>query len=195
MSGDVELLIVGAQHSLDGLVIAAGGRENGLAQLLQREVGDTGHAVGHGDIPLGAGGGLEHNGIGDNGGSKHTGHLGSRHEALLLIHGSHDGGGGANRLVADVNGGLGLNVGQAVVIHDLQNGGLIQTVDGLSLLIVVHQDDLLAAGAQQMMTAQRAHHFLVLIQNGIRTEAALQHLVAHIVDIVVQMEADHLSTP
>ena len=76
-----------------------------------------------------------------------------------------------------------------MVVDDLQNLRLVQARYGLGLLVVVHQDHLLAAGPQQMVAGQGAHHPLLLIQNGIGPEAAFQHGVLHVVDIVVQVEA------
>ena len=87
-----------------------------------------------------------------------------------------------------------MNVRQSVVIHNLQNLRLVQPHHGLGLFIVVHEDYLLAAGPQQMKPGQRPHHLFVFIQNRVGPEAALQHRVAHIINIIVQMEADKVST-
>lgn len=57
-------------------------------------------------------------------------------------------------------------VRQPVVVDDLQNLRLVQARYGLGLLVVVHQDHLLAAGPQQMVAGQGAHHPLLLIQKG-----------------------------
>jgi len=43
-----------------------------------------------------------------------------------------------------------------------------------------------------MEAGQRAHHALLLVQDGVCTEPAFQHGVPHVVDIVVQMEADQI---
>ena len=192
VTGDVELLVVGEQQVLSGTALTGGGGEDGLAQLFQGDIGDAGHAMGHINIPLGAGGRLEHDGVGDDGGENQAGHLGGGHEALLLIHTGHDGGGAANRLVADGDGVLGLNIGQTVVVHDLQNLSLVQTGHGLCLLVVVHQHDLLAAGTEQMEPGQRADNFVVLVQDGICAETALQHGVADIVHIVGEVEVHQI---
>ena len=76
------------------------------------------------------------------------------------------------------------------MVHDLQDLRLLQPRHGLGLFVMVHQDHLLAPGTQQMIPGQRTDYMLILIQNGVGAEAALQHPVLHIVDIVVQMEID-----
>ena len=95
---------------------------------------------------------------------------------MLLIHSGDDGIGAAHRLIADPDGLGGLDIRQTVVVDDLQNLRLIQTRDGLGSLVVIHQNHLLAPGAQQMEAGQGAHHLLVFVQNGIAAEAALQNL-------------------
>ena len=108
---------------------------------------------------------------------------------MLLIHSGDDGIGAAHRLVADPDGLGGLDIRQTVVVDDLQNLRLIQTLYGLRPLIVVHQHHTLAPGAQQVIPGQRADNVLVLIQNGVGAETAFQNGVAYIVDVIVQMEA------
>ena len=78
------------------------------------------------------------------------------------------------------------------MIHDLQDLRLVKPRYGLGPLIVIHQHHLLAPGPQQVVAAESTHHVLVLIQNGVGPEAALQHGVPHVVDIVVQVEADQV---
>ena len=115
---DVELLVVCAEDLLCRLRTAAGGGEDHLSQRLEGDVGDPGHAVGHVDVPLGAGGRLEHDRIGDDGRGHQSRHLGGGHQALVLIHPRHDGGGAAHGLVPDSDGILGLDVRQPVVVDD-----------------------------------------------------------------------------
>ena len=61
--GNVELLEVAVQQLLGGFAVKAAIEEK-LAQLVEGDVGNAGHALGHGHIPLGAGGGFEHDSIG-----------------------------------------------------------------------------------------------------------------------------------
>ena len=190
-TGTVEFLKVGEEHLLCGLA-AYGGGEDGLAQLLQRNIGNTGHTLGGADIPGGAGGRFEHNGIGQNGGGHHTCHGGRGHQATVLEHTGDDGIGGANRLIADINGIGGLDIRQAVMVDDLQNLCLFQTGHGLGGFVMVHQNHPLSAGAQQVIPAEDANHMLVFIQNGVAGEAVLQHDIPHIIHPVLQVEADQL---
>ena len=146
-------------------------------------------------VPLRAGGGLEHNGIGKNGRGHHTGHALGGHEPPVLIHTGNDGIGGAHRLVADVDGVGGLNVRQPVVVDDLQDLRLLQAGHGLGGFVVVHQHHPLPAGPQQMIPAEKAYDLLVPIQNGIAGFPVLQHGFLHIVHPVLQVEADQIVLP
>ena len=78
------------------------------------------------------------------------------------------------------------------MVHDLQDLRLVQARHGLGPLVVVHQHHPLAPGAQQVEAGEGAHHMLVLIQDGVGPEAALQHGVADVVHVVVQVEADQV---
>ena len=189
---DVELLIVGSDDHLGALIVADRGGEYSFSQILQRDVGNAGHAVGNVNVPLRAGGRLEHDRVGDDGGSHKARHFRRGHQSLFLIHIRHDGGGAAHRLVADVDGVGGLDVRQTVVIHDFQNVRLIQTGHGLGLFVVIHQNHLLPAGTQQVEPGQRSHHVLMLVQNGVGPEPAFQHGVPYVVNVVVQMEAHQI---
>lgn len=101
-------------------------------------------------IPLGAGGGLEHDRVGDDGGGQKSCQLARGHEAALLIHAGDDGGRGAHHVVAEVDGLRCLNVGQAVVVDDLHDLGLVEPPHRLGSLVVIHQHHPLAPGTQQM---------------------------------------------
>ena len=116
---DVKLLEVAAHQLLHGF--ASGGGEQLAAQLLYVDAADAGHALGHGDIPLGAGGGLEHDGVGQNGRRHHAGHALGGHEPPVLVHSGQDGIGRAHGLIAHIDGVGGLDVRQAVVVDDLQD--------------------------------------------------------------------------
>ena len=187
---DVELLEVTAHQFLHGF--ASGGGEQLAAQLLYVDAADAGHALGHGNVPLGAGGGLEHNGVGQDGRRQQPRHIGRGHDAVFLIHTGDDGGGAAHGLVAHPDGLAGLDIRQAVVVDDLQNLRLIQARNGLGPLVVVHQHHALAPGAQQVIPGQSAHDFFVLVQHRVAAVAAFQHHLADVVDIVRQVEAHDL---
>ncbi|MPM58776.1 hypothetical protein SDC9_105609 [bioreactor metagenome] len=186
---DVELLEVRHQKLLRRVGFTAGNGENHVAQLIQGNPGKAGHAVCHVDVPLGAGGGFEHNRVGQNGRGHQPRHLLRGHQAPVLIHPRHNGGGAAHRLVSHVDGIPGLDVRQTVVVDDFQNLRLFQSPDGLSRFIVVHQNHPLARRAQQVEAGQGPHHLFFLVQNGITAEAAFQNRLPHVVDIIVQMEA------
>ena len=109
---------------------------------------------------------------------------------MLLIHGGYDGVRAADRLVPDGDGLPGLDIGEPVVVDYLKYLDLIQPVHGLRGLVVIHEHDALALRAQQMEARQRAHNAVVLVQNRIAAVAAFQHQLAHVVEIIGQMEAD-----
>ena len=187
----MEFLVVGEEHFLGGLIVDGGG-EDLLAQLVQGNIGDPCHPLRGADIPDGAGGGLEHNGVGNNGRSHHTRHLLRRHQAPILEHGGNDGIGGAHRLIADIDGGTGLDVCQTVVIDDLQDLRLLQTGHGLGSLVVVHQHHPLPTGPQQMIPGQNAYYLFLLVQNGVAMLPVLQNLLLHIIQPILQMEAGQI---
>ena len=189
LPGDVELLVIAAEELLGALVRPAEGEE-GAAQLLQVHLGDPGQALGHGDVPLGAGGRLEHDRVRQNGPGHEPGDLGTGHHAVFLIHGGEDGVGAAHGLVAHADGLGGLDIRQAVVVDDLQDLHLLQPGHGLGGLVVIHQHHLLPPGPQQMEAGQGARHPLLLIQDGVGPEAAFQHGLPHVVHIIVQVEGD-----
>ena len=188
LTGDVELLVVGLEQFLGALAVGAAGGKQFLAQFVQGDVGDAAEPLGHGDVPLGAGGGLEHDGVRQDGAGHKARHLGGGYHAVFLVHGGDDGVGAAHRLVAHMDGLAGLDIRQAVVVDDLQDVYLLQTGDGLGDLVVIHQNHLLAAGTQQMITGERAHHLLVLVHDRVAAVAAFEHLLLHVVHIVAQME-------
>ena len=74
------------------------------------------------------------------------------------------------------------------MVHDLQDLRLLQAPDRLGLFIVVHEHHPLAAGAQQVEPGQGAHYPLLIVQDRVSAEAAFQHRVLHIVQIIVQVE-------
>ena len=187
--GDVEILEVGENQLVGGLGEVAALGEDKLSQLVQIESGDSGHALGHPVIPLGAGGGLEDDGVGDDGGGQQAGQLAGGHQALLLVHPGDDRGRGADDLVAEVDGLIGLDVGQPVVIDDFDDFGLVEAGDRLGGLVVVHQHHALAAGTQQVEPGEGADDLFVFVQDGIVPVAALGDHLLDIVEEVVQMEA------
>ena len=67
---------------------------------------------------------------------------------------------------------VGLQTADAVMVDDLQNVRLLQTVHGLGTLIVVNENDLLAVQVQQVTAADDTAVLAVLIQN---REIAVTH--------------------
>ena len=80
------------------------------------------------------------------------------------------------------------NIRQTVVINNLQNFRLIQTLNRLGGLVVIYQDYPFAPGPQQVEPGQSAYHFFVFVQNRIVGEPAFQDNLPDVVNKVVQME-------
>ena len=114
----MEFLVVRKEHFLHAFVIHRPGEKH-FAKFIQRYVGNPGHPLRRADIPLGAGGGFEHQGIGQNGCRHHPRQSCRGHEPPILEHAGNDGIGGAYGLVAHINGVIGLHIRQPVVIDDL----------------------------------------------------------------------------
>ena len=191
MVGQVEFLEVGFQQGV-GALVGGGGGEHIPAQGIQIEPGDAGQALSDAVILGRSGGGFEHHRVAHDSGGHEARQLFARHQAVLLEHGGHDGGGGAHGLVAHEHGVARLHVGQAVMVDDAHQLGLVQALHGLAHLVVVHQHDALAPGPHQVIPAQGADDLIVRVQHGIGAVAGLQHSVLHIVQEIVQVEADQL---
>ena len=180
----MEFLVVSKQHFLHALVLHRIG-EQGLAQLVQRHIGNPRHPLCRADIPLGAGGGLEHEGIRQNRRRHHARQSRRGHQAPILEHAGDDGIGGANRLVAHINGIVGLHIRQPVVIDDLQDFRLVKAQHGLGRLVMVNQHHPFSPGPQQMIPGQNAHYFFLRVQNRVAGVAVFEHHLADIVHPVV----------
>ena len=76
------------------------------------------------------------------------------------------------------------------MVDDLHDLHLIQTVDGLGGLVVVHQHHSLAPGTQQVEAGQGAHHMVLFVQNGVAAVTAFQKHFTHIIQIITEMEGD-----
>ncbi len=148
----------------------------------------SGQAFGQDAVVRGAGGTLEHDRVGNDGGSHQPCQLGGRHQAVLLEHLGDDGGGGTDRLVPHKDRIAGLNVREAVVVDDPDDLGLIQPGDCLAEFVVIHEDDLFPAGTDQVITGQGADHFVLVIQDGIGAETALKNRIPHVVQVIRQVE-------
>ena len=186
--GYVELLVVGVEELLGALAVRAAGGIELLAYLVERDAGYTREALRHGYVPLGAGGGLEHDRVGEYGPGHQPGYPGRGDHAALLVHAGEDGVGAAHGLIAHPDGLCGLDIRQTVVVYYLQNLHLVQAGDGLGGLVVVHQHHLLAAGAQKVEAGDGAHDLVVFVQDGVAAVAALEHYLAHVVQIVAQVK-------
>ena len=114
----------------------------------------------------------EHQRIGQNGRQQQTRDLAAGRQALFAVHLVQNRGRAAHRNIAEIDRAGGLQTADAVMVDDLQNVRLLQTVHGLGALIVVNENDLLAVQVQQVTAADDAAVLAVLIQN---REIAVTH--------------------
>ena len=108
---------------------------------------------------------------------------------MLLIHAADDRRSAADGLVAHTDRLRGLDIGKAVMVDDLEYLGLLKACDSLRFLVVVNEHYALSARAQQVVSRQCADDLFVLVEHGIAAIAAFEHLLAHIVYVIIQMEA------
>ena len=111
---------------------------------------------------------------------------------MLLIHVGDDGRRAADGLVAHADGLHGLNIGQTVVVDDLEDLGLLEPGHGLRQLIVVNEHDALAPRTQEVIARERADDLFVLVEHGVAAVAALEHDLTHVVDVIIEVEADQI---
>ena len=78
------------------------------------------------------------------------------------------------------------------MVDDLEDLGLLEPGHGLRHLVVVHEHDALAPRPQQVIARERADDLFVLVEHGVAAVAALKHDLAHVVDVIVEVEADHV---
>ena len=81
---------------------------------------------------------------------------------------------------------------KAVVVDYLEYLNLLEPGYALRGLVVVDQHYLLAARTQQVEAGYRTHDVVVLVEHGVAAVAALEHYLAHVVDVVAQMEGDNV---
>lgn len=147
----MEVFEVGVEEAVGALAFRHGGGEDLLPELFKRDARNAGQPLGNIAVALGGGGRFEHDRIRQDGRAHQPGELRMGHEALFLEHAGQDRVGAAHDVVAEEDGREGLDIRKAVVVDDAQNLSLVQPGHGLGDLVVVDQDDLFAAGLDQMV--------------------------------------------
>ena len=77
-------------------------------------------------------------------------------------------------------------------LNSLPDLGLLQSGHGLRQLVVVNEHDTLAPRTQQVIARERADDLFVLVEHGVAAVAALEHDLTHVVDVIVEVEADQI---
>ena len=74
------------------------------------------------------------------------------------------------------------------MVNNSDNLSLLQPGNGLAEFVVIHKNNFLSAGTDQMVTGQGSDDFILLIQNGITSETALHNCFSDIIEIIGEME-------
>ena len=85
-------------------------------------------------------------------------------------------------------GPAGLDIGQPVVVDDLDDLRLFKTRDGLRRLVMIDQHNALTARFDQMIAGERADDLVVFIEDRVTAVAAFEHDLAHVVHEIGQVE-------
>jgi len=138
-------------------------RENLLFQLVQRNVGNMYYPFCCPNIANSTGRRFEHNRIRQDRCRHHSGQFFVRDQSSVLEHGCNDGIGGTHWLIPNKNGVTGLNIRQTILIDDLHDLNLLQTRNRLGILIMIHLNNTLSSGSQQMISGQGTNDLFILI--------------------------------
>ena len=84
--GDMERLVIGEDHRINRAVVRSRGGEDVTAEIVKIKPCDARHALRHEAVFLRAGGGLEHNRIGNDCRGDQPCEAFRRHQSVLLIH-------------------------------------------------------------------------------------------------------------
>ena len=53
---------------------------------------------------------------------------------------------------------------------------------------MVHKDDLFPAGTDQVIAGQGSDNLIIIVQDGIGTETALDYNLTNIIEVIIQVE-------
>ena len=107
---------------------------------------------------------------------------------MLFIHAADDSSGAANRLVTEIHRPGSFQCTKTVMVDDLQNLRLLQTIHSLTALVVVHHNDLLAVHVQQITAADDTAIFAIGIQDGKIAVAHIGHDLAGVFHCSIHAE-------
>ena len=130
----------------------------------------------------------EHQRVRQNSGKQQACNLGWDLYTVLFIHAADDSSGAANRLVAEIHRPGSFQCTKTVMVDDLQNLRLLQTIHSLTALVVVHHNDLLAVHVQQITAADDTAIFAIGIQDGKIAVAHIGHDLAGVFHCSIHAE-------
>lgn len=143
--GEFEFLGIGVDHLVDRQLGRVGAALedfhavlNGIDAHILRRLGNDGA------IEIGSGGRLHDDGVGQHGAQKQSGDVLRQLHALNLEFARDHGGAGANRHNVDAKRLRGDKAAQAMMVHDFDDFGILNTICRLQRFVMVDQDDLVA---------------------------------------------------
>jgi len=187
LAGHVEVLVVAEDQ-----LFHAGALDGGLdlehlhAQGHDvRHAGDLGQGLDSLLVGVGAGHGLEHNRVGQDGAEHGASDALGNLDVVERVHGLDDRAGAAHGPDPHLKGVRGGDVAQLVVVDDHQNLGLAQVVGALGQVGVVHQRDLFARVGSLDLGGFEAE--LLDDELGLGGQLALSARLSLLADLVAQV--------
>ncbi len=189
---DVEFLGIGSGELLHGLSLDRGGAgKHFLRHGIDVEAVLLCNPLGQHAVHRGAGGRVEVHGVGNHGVNHQFRNVLRHLQSVFLPHQPDDRAGRTHDHVPELNGLAGGDVADPVMVHDFNDFGLVNVVDGLLLLVVVHEDELLGRAFQQMVPGHGSCD-PSLGYHRIAGMTGFQHFPLHILQKFVPGKLDHV---
>ena len=163
-----------------GIHLGGGGGKELRGEVLQIQVRNGRQNIGGGAVLFRGGGGMEIQGVRQNGAQHQPRQVHGNGNLVLSENGGYNGTGGAHDLVSELNGILGGEIIDPVVVDDLQHLGLFNGPDGLGELVVVHQDQLFAGGLHDVIPGHIAGQVALRVRHRVDVVPGLHHFPAHV---------------
>ena len=167
--------------------------EHGVGVRGDVHLGDLGQRLGRGLVLRRAGGGAEHERVGEDRREHEPGDVRGNLDARLLVDAIDDGAGASHGHEPEPHGTARLEAADAVVVDDLHDLGLLESVYRLGALVVVHEDDVLLLDVEHVGRAHEADVVALLVDDGEEAVARLGHDLLGVVDRGVEAELEDVA--